>query len=261
MKNLLRESLRLCGFDVVRYNRKEHSKTIRSNKLDRHVTKTGIFYLPSDAYQDVIANTIIGNKIYDEAIYECAKKYVQKGTAVLDVGSNFGQMAILFSRIVGPTGAVFAFDADDFIYDILKKNISENKCANIKPHFGAVHDLENSFLFFPEQDFERFGSYGSYGIDYVNNKGRKVPTVTIDSLNISEKISFMKVDVQGGDLFALRGALKTIEKNQMPIIFEFEYELQEDLNLVFQEYVDFVNEINYRFHTVVNGNNYLILPK
>jgi len=47
----------------------------------------------------------------------------------------------------------------------------------------------------------------------------------------------------------------------MPIIFEYEYLFEEELNLNFQEYVDFVNEINYKFERVINGQNYLILPK
>ncbi len=71
----------------------------------------------------------------------------------------------------------------------------------------------------------------------------------------------MKIDVQGGDLFALKGAKETIMRHQMPIIFEYEYLFEEELNLNFQEYVDFVNEINYKFERVINGQNYLILPK
>jgi hypothetical protein len=70
----------------------------------------------------------------------------------------------------------------------------------------------------------------------------------------------MKIDVQGGDLFAMQGAVKTIEKYKMPIIFEYEYAFEEEQNLNFQEYVDFVKSINYKFARVINGQNYLILP-
>jgi len=78
---------------------------------------------------------------------------------------------------------------------------------------------------------------------------------------INATVSFMKVDIQGGDLFALRGATKTIGKNKMPIVFEFEYELQDDFNLKFQDYINFVSSIDYEFTRVLAGNNYLILPK
>lgn len=181
---------------------------------------------------------------------------------MLDLGANFGQMSILFSKMVGINGKVYSFDADDFIFDILVKNLDINKCTNVQPIFGAVHDIEGEILIFPEQDFERYGTYGSYGIDYNGKKrGREVPAITIDGMNIQGNISFMKIDIQGGDLYAMKGALKTIMKHRMPILFEFEYQFQDEMNLDFQEYVDFVHKIDYKFVKVINGQNYLIMPK
>jgi len=265
MKNAVKKIFNLVGLDIRKLKRSEYhrrSKSKRSDKLRLYETATGKYFLPSDAYQDVIANSIIDNEVYDAEIVECAKKYIKKDTVVLDVGANYGQMSILFSEIAGKGGKVYSFEADDFIYEILTKNIEVNNRENIKPVFGAVHDREGETLFFPIQDFERFGTYGSYGIDYTNQKkGREVKTLTIDSLEIREKISFMKVDIQGGDLLALKGAVKTIQINKMPILFEFEYLFQDDLNLKFQDYVDFVDQIDYQFARVVNGQNYLILPK
>jgi hypothetical protein len=58
----------------------------------------------------------------------------------------------------------------------------------------------------------------------------------------------------------LKGAEKTIKKNKMPIIFEYEYSFEGELGLNFQDYVDFVHSINYRFEKVIVGNNYLIVP-
>jgi FkbM family methyltransferase len=212
--------------------------------------------------QTLFRNTIIAGNIFDEPIVACAKQYITDGSTVLDVGANFGQMSILFSEMTGDRGKVYSFEADDFIFEILKKNIFANTKGNIIPVFGAVYNEMGKNLTFPVQDFERFDTYGSYGIDYANNtkNGREVPTLTIDSLNIDEKISFMKIDVQGGDLFALEGSVNTIKKNKMPILFEFEYLFQDELSLKFQEYVDFVCSIDYYFAKIINYQNYLILP-
>jgi len=241
---------------------KASQKSIRTNSLSLHETATGKYFLPTDAHQDGIANTIIKGGIFDTPIYEIAKQYIKHGTTVLDVGSNFGQMAVLFSKLVGDQGVVHAFEADDFVFHILEKNIFINNCFNIKAHFGAVHNVSGATLCFPVQDFERFGTYGSYGIDYKNTTqgGRQVKTMAIDDFEFELPISFMKVDVQGGDLFVLRGAVKTIEKYRMPIIFEYEYLFEDELSLNFQEYVDFVQSINYRFEKVILGQNYLIVP-
>jgi FkbM family methyltransferase len=260
MKQLLRRAIRRMGFEVSRYV--PPATTTRTRALSYFQTATGNYYLPRDAHGDYIASAIKANQIFDEPIVSVARRYGRPGTAVLDVGANFGQMSVLFSDIVGAEGKVYSFDADDFIFEILTKNIeANNRKGRIIPVFGAVHDVPGQTLFFPEQDFVRFSSYGSYGIDYAGKRGRPVPTITIDSLDITTPISFMKVDVQGGDLFAMRGAVETIARNKMPIVFEYEYQFEAELHLNFQEYVDFVAQIGYQFASVINGYNYLILPK
>jgi hypothetical protein len=62
-------------------------------------------------------------------------------------------------------------------------------------------------------------------------------------------------------LAAMRGAVNTIAKNKMPIIFEYEEQFQKDFNTSFQDYVDFVNSIGYKFLNTVQDINYLIVPR
>lgn len=262
MKRFVKTILRHFGVDLVRWAPVESGRSSRTTALSYFETMTGNYYLPRDAHGDLIAGAIRANRVFDEEIVNVAKQYIKPATAVLDVGANFGQMSILFSNIVGERGKVYSFDADDFVFDILTKNIEANhRKDRVVPIFGAVHDVSQQTLYFPVQDFVRFQSYGSYGIDYNGTRGRPVPTITIDSLAIAEPISFMKVDVQGGDLHAMRGAVATIAKNRMPIIFEYEYQFETELKLNFQEYVDFVSQIEYRFESVINGYNYLIVPR
>lgn len=270
MKREIKKLVNYIGFDIVRFTKEEkkvleepqNSKSKKSDKLKFHITETGRYYLPEDAVDDIVANSIINNQVFDKEIVDCAANFIKPGSVVLDLGANYGQMSVLFSKMVTEKGKVYSFDADDFIFEILKKNLNANNCKNVEPFFGAVHNIEGEVLVFPEQDFVRFGAYGSYGIDYTaTKKGREVPTLTIDGLNIQREISFMKIDIQGGDLFAMQGAIETIKRNQMPILFEFEYLFQDDMHLVFQDYVDFVSQINYKFARVINAQNYLILPK
>jgi FkbM family methyltransferase len=259
---MARSILRRFGLDVVRYVPPPPTGSVRTNALTYFQTTTGNYYLPTDAHDDGVANAIKANKVFDSQIVDLATRYIRPDTTVLDVGANFGQMSILFSRHVGSQGKVYSFEADSFVFEILSKNIeANNRKGTVLPIFGAVHDVADQILFFPVQDFARFGTYGSYGIDYNAKGGREVKSLTIDSLDIKDPISFMKVDVQGGDLLAMRGAVNTIKKNKMPIIFEYEYLFEDDYKLSFQEYVDFVRDIDYKFVKVINGHNFLILPR
>jgi len=267
MKHFFKRIFRIFGFEIHRVYKGEDSynslteRTTYSDKLTLYNTSTGFYYLPTDAKNDVIAMSIIGNRIFEKEVVDIAFKYIKEDSVVLDVGANFGQMSILFSEKVGKNGKVYSFDADDFVFDILKRNIgANNKNDKIFPIFGAIHNVSDQVLFFPKQDFEEFETYGSYGIDYNIKTGREVKSIAIDDLNIQEKISFMKIDIQGGDLKAMEGAINTINKNRMPILFEYEYHFEERFNMCFQDYIDFVKKINYKFTRVINGHNFLIIP-
>lgn len=236
-------------------------KSKESDKVSFHKTKTGNYYLPIDAVNDGIRYAMINDEIFDQPIYDVAKQYIKSNTVVLDVGSNFGQMAVLFSKLVGDRGKVYAFEVQKFVYDILCKNIETNQ-APVTAVFGAVYNKSGETLYLRDINFEKEEQcYGSYGIDCTKHCGVAVKTVAIDDLNIKEPISFMKLDVQGADLLAMQGAVHTIKKNQMPIVFEYEISAEQFFDTRFQDYVDFMQSINYYFSRVVMPNNFLILPK
>jgi FkbM family methyltransferase len=263
LKKLVRPIIRKVGFDIVRYHPIVPAPgSTRTTSLTFHETRTGKFFLPTDAQGDVIANTIKSGGIFEEELVNLARRYIKPGTVVIDAGANFGQMSLLFSGMAGDSGRVYSLEADDFVFDILTKNIEANERSGaILPVFGALHDTVGETLHFPVQDFKRFQTYGSYGIDYNGGPGRSVKTFTIDSLNIETPVSFMKIDIQGGDLQAMQGAVNTIKRNRMPIIFEYEYEFEDELKMSFQDYVDFVQGIDYRFQKVLSGRNFLIVPR
>lgn len=231
-----------------------------SDSIKLYETANGRWWLPTHVQSDVIFQAMSQGKIFEPEIINIAKKYIRSGSTVLDIGSNFGQMAVIFSRAVGKKGIVHAFEADPFVCSILRMNIKENRCNNIIVHEGAVWHETGKTLFYPDPDFKRFGSYGSYGIDPKATKGRTVQSFTIDSLQIKTPISFMKIDIQGSDLFGMKGAVKTIKKHCMPIIFEFEEQFQNEFGTTLNNYNDFITEINYKIDSIF-GINYLIKPK
>ena len=109
----------------------------------------------------------------------------------------------------------------------------------------------------------KFGTYGSDNLEFTENfldNKKIVKSVKIDDLEFNKKISFMKIDVKGMDYKVLMGAKNTIEKNKMAIIFEYEDLFEKKFNYNFEMFVNFVNDIDYKFQTIVK-QNFLILPK
>ena len=238
---------------------KNTKKSIISEKLKRYKTKTGIYYLPKFAYQDVIRNEIIKNRIFDKEVFDLGKQYIKDNTIVIDAGSNFGQMSILFSKVKKRVD-IYSFEASPYIFKILKKNIQINN-PKIKI-FNLILDDKSKKNFLKNTKL-KFGTYGAESLSLSNKKlddTKTVSSIRIDDLQFKKKISFMKIDVQGMDLKVLKGSKKTILKHKMPIIFEYEDIFEKKFNYKFHDYVQFVNEINYKFETVFK-NNFLIIPK
>jgi FkbM family methyltransferase len=227
-------------------------------------TITGRWWLP-EAPGDIVAEAMKSGRIFDAPIMREAQRHIRPGTVVLDVGSNFGQMTVLFAKLVGPRGRIHAFEAEPFVSRILQKNVEVNGASELVTiHQGAVWHTGGLELVFPQPDLEKYGSYGSYGIVPSATEGRRIRSLTIDELNIQGPISFMKVDVQGSDLFALYGARATIMRERMPILFEFERPpLCEDFKTSFVDYANFVTDIGYSFvrRIHLDSDNFLICPR
>ena len=146
-------------------------------------TSLGTYHLP-DMGTDVVANEMKQGHILEREIVDAAKQFIKKGTAVLDLGANFGQMTLIFSEVVGNEGKVYSFEAEPDVFEILNKNISANGRSNIVSVCKAVYNTTGEKKIYPVPDFKRFNSYAGYGIDPTAVDGRTVGTITIDSMNI-----------------------------------------------------------------------------
>ena len=274
MKRLIKQILQKNGITISRTS--PETSSVKANAISQRTSKyflrkegelnyfetpIGKYFLPANAPNDIVINTMQRGEYFEKPILDVASRYIKPGTVAIDIGANFGQMASYFAELVGVNGTVYAFDADDYVFDVFQKNVAVNNKENVVSVFGAVHNREGQTFHFPKQDFVEFGAYGSYGLDPNAASGRTVTSITVDGQNISQPVSFMKVDVQGSDLFAMQGARQTIAKNRMPIIFEYEEQFQDRFGTSFQDYVDFVREIDYVFAEVVNEINYVLLPR
>ncbi len=64
---------------------------------------------------------------------EVLKKIVKKGDIIVDIGAHIGYYSLLFAKIVGNKGKVYAFEPDKNNFKLLMKNIKTNGYNNIIP--------------------------------------------------------------------------------------------------------------------------------
>src|SRR5918993_3267244 len=135
LKSGLRWFAHQFGYDFVKTLNYDHGRKYKGRsknpQFDYYTTPIGNFHLPKDCKGDVVANSIKSGKIFDPHIIDVAKRYVQPGGIILDIGANYGQMSIEFSRLF-PSNTIYAFEAQEMVFSLLQKNIEENCCENVK---------------------------------------------------------------------------------------------------------------------------------
>jgi FkbM family methyltransferase len=139
----------------------------------------------------------------------------QPGRTVLDIGANIGVHTVDLSRLVGQSGTVHAFEPQRLMFQILCGNVALNSCTNVFTHQMAV-GAAGGTIQVPTFDPAERHNFGGLSLRDPGG-GETVPLVTIDSMNLSD-CQFIKLDIEGMETEALRGAFTTI-KSFRPILY------------------------------------------
>ena len=143
--------------------------------------------------------------------YAAFRDAVLPGTTALDVGANVGAYAILLGQWVGSKGRVYAFEPAAAAFEGLTRHVDLNRRRDVvRAIQAAVGDRDgNGRLAVAETAGEsRLASDSDPGPTVG------VPLVTIDTFCRREAVqpTFIKIDVEGAELAALRGARETIRR-------------------------------------------------
>ena len=144
--------------------------------------------------------------------YEAFRSAVGPGVTAFDVGANVGSYSLLLGQWVGPQGKVFAFEPAPDVHAGLVDHIALNRLQGIvTPVNAAVGDRDGlaSFVTSPTKGEGRLAVASDLSPS-------SVPIVTIDAFCRARGIEpdFIKIDVEGWELSALRGARQTIRRGR-----------------------------------------------
>ena len=159
---------------------------------------------------DTISNEVRQNKIWEDPLCnKLAENYVD-GTDFLDIGANMGLNSIRMNQIKKITGTVHLFEPQPDVFLMLKYNTRNLKR---KLYNMALSDTNGSSSF--TQKTENVGAT-QIGSDLEVS----IATVRLDDFRFPNKISLMKIDVEGHEENMLIGGKETILKNKPTIIIE-----------------------------------------
>jgi FkbM family methyltransferase len=188
-----------------------------------------------------------------EPLMEYGLKFIQKNDICIDAGANQGIYSIPFAKIVGTKGKVIAIEPMKYAQEILKSNSKINKLKNIKIINGVISDENKKVI------LDLTNGVGSASItrDFGKKKVLKVVSTTIDDLVKScglKKINFIKMDIEGCEFSALKGAKKTLKKFK-PIIC-----LESDIRS-FKRINNLLKKFSYQAYLFNNDGNLFRINK
>jgi FkbM family methyltransferase len=145
----------------------------------------------------------------DPFMLELFEDSIPRGGAVVDGGAYTGLHTLVAARCVGPRGKVLSFEPNPVTYRALRRNVRENgfedrvislplgvsAWSGRRTFYIGADDQGKSGLFVPERW----------------RQATRTRTLSLDSSVAGRSIDVIKLDVDGGEVDALRGMKRTLE--------------------------------------------------
>ena len=188
-------------------------------------------------------------KVYEPFQTELIMNEIKKGDIVLDIGANIGYYTLLFAKLVGNNGKVFAFEPDPKNFDLLKRNVELNNYKNVVLVQKAVSDKNGKIkLYLSKNNKAHHSVFNQLGSDqFIEIDAIKLDDYFKDSNNID----FIKIDVEGAEYDVFNGMQKTLNKNKnLKIITEFCPAWLEKCDRNPGEYLEELMEQGFKFYNI-----------
>lgn len=145
---------------------------------------------------------------------------VDNTSIVVDVGVNFGETLLHFSRLAS-MGTVIGFEPVPFLFQQCKHHLEINSIANAKLFNLALSDKSEHL------NFELAVSHNTGGFSMQKSASGKgiVKAVTLDSFcdeNKIEKIDLIKIDVEGFEYNVLNGSRQVLATYKPTLFIELD---------------------------------------
>jgi FkbM family methyltransferase len=179
---------------------------------------------------------------------------------VLDIGANIGYFTVIMAKLE-KVKKVIAFEPDPTNYYNLLLNIGINLIPKGKVELykhAITNNNGNTYLYKCNQND---GMHRIYQSKWCSHEHTNVSTVRIDDLDYITcfKIDFVKLDVEGSELGALRGMEQMLKRDHPTIMLEFHPPSIEECGDNPKDIFDLLLNIGYDEFRVINlgMNNYL----
>lgn len=167
-----------------------------------------------------------------------ALRYVTNHDCAIDGGAHIGTwsrvMSAHFLRVIAVEPSPDTFEA-------LAWNLNEFGCSNVDCRQVALGDAPAVVKMALDPEQEQRGNTGARFVE----AGGTIPVETIDSWTLPS-LGFLKLDVEGSEPAALRGAIETLKRCRPIVLFENKWLWARNLGEPKNAVVSILQSLKYR---------------
>jgi FkbM family methyltransferase len=196
---------------------------------------------------------------YGEPELDLVPAAVSPGDTAIDIGANLGMWLPALSRAAGPAGHVYAFEPIPYTVMTLKRVIGLLRLQNVEViakgcgasggtvRFSVPVQASGALMTGQTHDARRHDD------DACGDQVRRRTTVGMEAEVIAldehfprlDRLSLIKCDIEGAELFALRGAAGLIDRHHPTVLCEINPWFLKGFGLALEELVGFLTVRGY----------------
>lgn len=171
----------------------------------------------------------VSHGLFESNLIEWCKQFCDKTKSILDIGAHTGTFALSLANYCDK---VYAFEPQRMTYYALCGSVALSSIENVEClnyGLGSQKQVGKQVLKIVSIDG------GGSSLHATKNiiKEEQITIKTLDSLELCDDISFIKMDIEENELQALQGAITTIKLNKNPpILFESNHSNTELFNFI-----------------------------
>jgi FkbM family methyltransferase len=186
-----------------------------------HLGKMGMNYWPE--------SSVLGSGEIFAMKYANKKLTAAQQKIIFDVGANIGQFAMVAEKLFDNPKKIFCFEPSKATFELLNREITKDFFSkNFQTvNLGLSNSVRSDILFSPGIGASIASLHNIPDQIRSNQKefSETVQLTTIDEFcnqNAIEKIDYLKLDIEGHEYFALKGASECLKNRKIHFIqFEF----------------------------------------
>ena len=141
------------------------------------------------------------------------KKIVRPGDVVYDIGAHVGYFSIIFGKLVGATGVVYAFEPMRENFDFILQHIAINGLSNVQAIRAGIAASSGMACFATPNHTAKYHRADSGTV--------QVPVYNLEEFVMDNRLpapNLIKMDIEGEELYAIPSILDFVVRHRTKLL-------------------------------------------